>query len=114
MTKLVFFAEEYGNPYTAIFSEKQNQGRGEILFVARLLAMTLYKASKRDYYDVLGVPKTASDEDVKRAFQCFGAQAPPGQRRAGKSEVQGVNKGIQGALGQGEAREVPNRFPGTG
>jgi molecular chaperone DnaJ len=34
-------------------------------------------AAKRDYYDVLGVPRDASDADVKKAFRRLARELHP-------------------------------------
>ena len=34
-------------------------------------------ASTRDYYDILGVPRSASDDDLKRAFRRLAQQWHP-------------------------------------
>ena len=33
--------------------------------------------NKRDYYEVLGVSKGASEEEIKKAYKKAGAQVPP-------------------------------------
>ena len=38
---------------------------------------TSNKRDKKDYYDVLGVPKTASAKDVKKAYYTVGFQFRP-------------------------------------
>ena len=35
-------------------------------------------AEKRDYYEVLGVPKNASDADIKKAFRTSCQEVPSG------------------------------------
>ena len=34
-------------------------------------------ADKRDYYEVLGVSKTASDDEIKKAFRTLAKKYPP-------------------------------------
>ena len=52
----------------------------------------------RDYYEVLGVPRTAPEADIKRA-PAAGARAAPGRLgRAGRGHaVQGSRRGVRGA-----------------
>jgi molecular chaperone DnaJ len=44
-------------------------------------------ANKRDYYDVLGVSKTASNDDIKRAFRKLAMQYHPDRNKAPDAEA---------------------------
>ena len=47
-------------------------------------------AEKRDYYEVLGVPKNASDADIKKAFRTLAKKYHPDMHPGDKEcEVQG-------------------------
>ena len=39
--------------------------------------MGVYMAEKRDYYEVLGVSKTATDDELKKAFRKLAKQYHP-------------------------------------
>ena len=48
----------------------------------------------KDYYQVLGVPKNASQADIKKAYRKLGAAVPPGR----ESRQQGRGGPVQGDL----------------
>ncbi len=43
-------------------------------------------AAKRDYYEVLGVPRTASQDDIKNAFRSLARQYHPDVNKAPDAE----------------------------
>lgn len=46
-------------------------------------------ASKRDYYDILGIPKTSSDEDIKKAYRKLAREHHPDMVAAeGKADAE--------------------------
>ena len=66
-------------------------------------------ADKRDYYEVLGVDRSASKEPDRRGLSQAGLEVSPGPqsgRRGGDRQVQGGGRGLRGAQPSGEAGEL--------
>ncbi len=66
-------------------------------------------ATKRDYYEVLGVKREAEVDEIKKAYRQHGPEEPPRQepgRRRGRAAVQGGGRGVRGPLRPGEAAAV--------
>lgn len=71
--------------------------------------------SKRDYYDVLGVAKGASDEDVKKAFRKLAMEFHPdrNKREGAEEKFKEINEAYQ-VLSDSEKRGVYDRFGHAG
>ena len=67
--------------------------------------------SKRDYYDVLGIPRDASEEDVKKAFRKLALEFHPDRNRSDGAEARfkEVNEAYQ-VLSDAKKRSDYDRF----
>ena len=54
-------------------------------------------ADKRDYYEVLGVSKTASDDEIKKAFRTLAKKYHP-DMHPGDKECEGSTGSLCGAF----------------
>src|SRR5215469_15219911 len=68
--------------------------------------------SKRDYYDVLSVPRGASDEEIKKAYRRLAVQYHPDRNpgdRAAEEKFKEVNEAYQ-VLSDADKRTQYDRF----
>ena len=72
-------------------------------------------ATKRDYYEVLGIPRNASDEEIKRAFRKLAFQYHPDRSKEDGTEekFKEVNEAYE-VLSNPEKRASYDRFGHTG
>ena len=72
-------------------------------------------ATKRDYYEILGVDRSASDEDIKRAFRKLAFQCHPDRNREDGAEekFKEINEAYE-VLSNPEKRAQYDRFGHTG
>ena len=70
---------------------------------------------KRDYYDILGVPKNASDDDLKKAFRKLAFQYHPDRNKESGAEekFKEINEAYQ-VLSDPEKRSQYDRFGHAG
>ena len=68
-------------------------------------------AIKQDYYEVLGVPRNASDEEIKRAFRKLAFQYHPDRNRESGAEqrFKELNEAFQ-VLSNPEKRNMYDRY----
>jgi molecular chaperone DnaJ len=47
-------------------------------------------ATQRDYYDILGVPRSAGEDDIKRAFRKLAQQWHPDVNTSTEADIHGL------------------------
>jgi molecular chaperone DnaJ len=72
-------------------------------------------AAKRDYYDVLGVTRSASEEDVKKAFRRLARQYHPdvNKEKGAEARFKEINEAYE-VLGDAQKRQAYDRFGHAG
>jgi molecular chaperone DnaJ len=72
-------------------------------------------AAKRDYYDVLGVTRSASEEDVKKAFRRLARQYHPdvNKEKGAEERFKEINEAYE-VLGDAQKRQAYDRFGHAG
>jgi curved DNA-binding protein CbpA len=53
------------------------------------------QAKKKDYYEVLGVPKNASSKDIKKAYYNLAKQYHPDKNKGDKTKFQEVSEAYE-------------------
>ncbi len=66
----------------------------------------------KDYYQILGIPKNASDEDIKKAFRKLAHEHHPDKAGGNEAKFKEINEAYQ-ALGDREKRAQYDRFGRT-
>ena len=72
---------------------------------------------KKDYYEILGVPRSASDEDIKKAYRKlameFHPDRNPGKEKWANEKFKAINEAY-GVLGNPDKRKQYDQFGTTG
>lgn len=66
----------------------------------------------KNYYEILGVPKNSSDDEIKRAYRKLAHQYHPDKNKGDDKKFKEINEAYQ-VLGNREKREQYNRFGQT-
>jgi len=66
----------------------------------------------KDYYEILGVPKSAAEDEIKRAYRKLAHQHHPDKNGGDDKEFKEINEAYQ-ILGNKEKREQYDRFGRT-
>ncbi len=66
----------------------------------------------KDYYEILGVPKSAADDEIKRAYRKLAHQYHPDKNKGDDKKFKEINEAYQ-VLGNREKREQYDRFGRT-
>jgi len=66
----------------------------------------------KDYYEILGVPKTATEDEIKRAYRKLAHQYHPDKNGGDDKKFKEIN-GVYQILGNREKREQYDRFGRT-